>query len=192
MDVPVEKVRVLVVPHAQGQRRPMPRLVEQHLAALQLPRFPGRQPARPPDEPLGPQHPVVRPKHRPGAPVLRGLEQILRVGHRHIVGVQQQHLLKRAVPDGIGLEFPAAHAPGRMAPHHLRGVDALDIEPFEEPRHPGLKLRLSQMPELRRQPAPQPPERLQAHPGRREIPQPRADRSRARTWPSAIRSGSAG
>src|SRR5437867_658976 len=165
VQIAVVKVGVFIEPPAQLQGFPAPPLVEEDLATLKfrLPR--AAQATTPPYRLRSWLPPVVRPKNGSGCFVLACLEQTFRVDDRHIIRVQEQHFLEGTMEDGVRFEFPTAQLPHRMFLSHAEGIDALDSEWGKEGFHFSVEFARAQMPQLNRQPAPQPPEHVDAHPG---------------------------
>src|SRR5437867_5743110 len=89
---------------------------------------------------------------------------MFRVDDWHVVRVQKQNFLKRTMEDGVRFEFPSAQLPDGMLLSHPGSIDALDSERGQEGFHFPVKFARAQMPQLNRQPAPQPPEHVDAHP----------------------------
>src|SRR5437870_1938374 len=82
---------------------------------------------------------------------------MFRVDDRHVVRVQKQNFLKRTMEDGVRFEFPSAQLPDGMLLSHPGSIGALDSERGQEGFHFPVKFARAQMPQLNRQPAPQPP-----------------------------------
>src|SRR6266536_783734 len=89
---------------------------------------------------------------------------MFRVDDRQVVRVQKQDLFKRTMQDGVWFEFPSAQLPDGMFLSHPESIDALDSERGKEGFHFSVEFARAQMPQLNGQPAPQPPEHVDAHP----------------------------
>src|SRR5581483_874721 len=171
MYVPIIKVGILVEPHGEAKGRPTPLLVENNLAGFEfgLVRLP--QPATSPDcrPSFSFEKGKIRPENRPSLTILGSLEQELRVHHRYIIRVQQQHFAKPRMHNCIGLKFPALQSPRRKAFSHFQGINALNAQRSQQRPHLAIHFAPPKMPYLHGQTTPQVPQQIDADPGVGEV-----------------------
>src|ERR1700730_487020 len=106
---------MLIDPMRQRQGAPASGFVQYHLSRFNRLRVAVAQAADRPDVVVWRKAYDVGPEESPGVAEFRPLEQKARVSHRHIIGIEQQHLAETRMHQSVGFEFPAAEPLHLMA-----------------------------------------------------------------------------
>ena len=174
----VEEVGMLVQEHGHLQCLPAPPLVDDHLARLEFGLVARRHAAGLPGArvdgaqlvSVGVGRPAVGPEDRAEPMVRPAVEEEGRVAGRHVVAVDEQHVLEAGVDDGVGLDLPAVEPAGGPAPARAVRVDAAHaLDRFEQTPHLAVHLGLAAVPHFDGQPAAERAQRVHQDPRARVV-----------------------